>query len=439
MARPRSTCAAVGALVISASLLGVFALSGPALAGGRSNVYPDDARAALYTGGIQSCPPGDALLANGARTLDNADVTVVVHSDDTHIDVTAKSGHPIERAYVDGGGGYNAYPGSIGNPMSNLEPPAAGARRTPAALNNYVICGGTPPADPRAAVSESCATGLDATLWNTGGQPVRFTVTAPDGKHQFTVPGRTARSTGDAYAYRATTGQQISVSAPNFSPLTGTFDSTCTSADASLVLDKSVDSTVAGYGDRLTYTLVASARGTRAQTDVLVTDRAPAHTSYVPDSASCVSPCTASYVASSGLISWRVGNLEQGPASPRLTFAVTVIRPKANADGGLPAFNIPNAGLVSSTQTPTTSSNTVITSVVAVLGEKVTRSTPAVTVPGNRSTPASSALGERATLPFTGPPVAPGEALGIAAGLVCCGALTIAAAGPRRRARPHRP
>ena len=71
-----------------------------------------------------------------------------------------------------------------------------------------------------------------------------------------------------------------------------------------------------------------------------------------------------------GLITWELGDMAAG-TSRQVTFKVTIDRPAALPDGGIPAVDILNAGAVESARTPFTPSNEVVTPVTEVLGVKV--------------------------------------------------------------------
>ena len=79
----------------------------------------------------------------------------------------------------------------------------------------------------------------------------------------------------------------------------------------------------AGYGDTLTYTLVATANGTLDEHNAVVSDVVPAETTYVDGSASCTgTPCTPSYDAASRTVHWALGDMAHG-TSRTVSFQVT--------------------------------------------------------------------------------------------------------------------
>jgi uncharacterized repeat protein (TIGR01451 family) len=144
-----------------------------------------------------------------------------------------------------------------------------------------------------------------------------------------------------------------------------------------LTLHKTVTPTTATVGTVLTYTLTAQASGDIDQTAVVVTDAIPDATTYKDGSASCESPCTASFDSSSNVVTWDVGTMHPGDAA-QMVFAVTV-NPAA-ADGTLPT-EIVNVGAIHSDQTPPKPSNRVVVPLTVVLGEKVVRTPPTTTLP----------------------------------------------------------
>jgi uncharacterized repeat protein (TIGR01451 family) len=144
-----------------------------------------------------------------------------------------------------------------------------------------------------------------------------------------------------------------------------------------LTLHKSVTPTQAAVGTVLDYTLTAKASGDIDQTDVVVTDAIPDGTTYKAGSASCDSPCTASYNSATNVVTWDVGTMHPGD-NEDLTFSVTVDGPAA--DGTLPT-EIVNVGQIRSNETPQKPSNRVVVPLTTVLGTKVTRTPPTTTLP----------------------------------------------------------
>jgi len=99
-----------------------------------------------------------------------------------------------------------------------------------------------------------------------------------------------------------------------------------------------------------------------------------------------------------------------------VTFKVTIDRPAALPDGGIPAVDILNAGAVESARTPFTPSNEVVTPVTEVLGVKVPKPPAGI-------------------LPRTGALVPPAQLAGVAVLLFGLGLLLVAAT---RRGGRHR-
>ncbi len=124
----------------------------------------------------------------------------------------------------------------------------------------------------------------------------------------------------------------------------------------------------AAFGDTLTYGLAVTSSGNSAQTGVTVTDAVPAGTTYQTGTATCDGGCS-SVTATNGVITWVIGDMAAG-TTRTVHFAVTIDKPEADADGGLPAVTIVNTGSVSSTQVPAVQSNEVETPIVAVEGVK---------------------------------------------------------------------
>jgi uncharacterized repeat protein (TIGR01451 family) len=181
----------------------------------------------------------------------------------------------------------------------------------------------------------------------------------------------------------------------------------------SITLVKTVDKSVATYGDRLTFTLAATASQGFDQTSVVVTDVVPYGTAYVAGSAL---PATiATYNSATKTVTWAVGSLAGGTSIRGLSFKVTVLKPTAAADGSIPSRTISNVGAVQSAHAAKTPSNIARTLVPAVLGVKLARKSVQV-------------------LPFTGapalPPLVVGAVLMLGAG--------VGLAAVRRRSRPQR-
>ncbi|MFN2625611.1 MAG: hypothetical protein ABR520_05945 [Mycobacteriales bacterium] len=191
-------------------------------------------------------------------------------------------------------------------------------------------------------------------------------------------------------------------------------------ASQGLTLVKAVDKTQAHYGDALTYTLTAGATGNTAQTGATVTDLVPVGTTFV--SATCASPCAASYDALTKTVMWAIGGMSPGD-SVALTFGVTIDTPAAAANGALPSRVIDNFGTIGSDQVPALDSNVVRTVVVAVLGVKLVKPPvlPRVVPPAP-------------VLPKTGVPAAPAAALALLLIVVGSGLVVAASksANPRQ-------
>lgn len=212
------------------------------------------------------------------------------------------------------------------------------------------------------------------------------------------------------------------INAPGISDPSNADDVTVTVPTGALTLTKAVDKTSANYGDTVAYTLVASATGQVDQTNVKVNDGVPTGTTYVDNSASCASPCTASEAG--GTVTWNVGTLAAG-SSATLTFKVTIDKPAAAADGSLPTETVNNSGTAGSDQDPSVASNQVSTTVVEVLGVKVTRKP---TVKGEKQT----------RLPFTGMPFPLWQVLGVSLAMLMLGsALSFGMRQPRPVEEPR--
>jgi uncharacterized repeat protein (TIGR01451 family) len=136
------------------------------------------------------------------------------------------------------------------------------------------------------------------------------------------------------------------------------------------------DRVTAKYGDTLTYTFDAATTGKLDQTNVHVTDVVPTGTTYVDGSAGCsdAGQCDATYDSATRTVTWSLGDMAAG-TTRHLVFKVTIDTPQADANGGLPPETIFNAGVIGSTETQDTPSNKVRADIVAVLGEKVVKTT----------------------------------------------------------------
>jgi len=188
-----------------------------------------------------------------------------------------------------------------------------------------------------------------------------------------------------------------------------------------LTLVKHVDKATASYGDTLTYTFDAATTGDLDQTNVVVTDVVPDHTTYVAGSAGCTDAgtCVATYSSATNTITWQLGDIAAGDAARKLTFQVTIDQPAGFDPAiGVPAETILNSGVIGSTETQPTPSNQVKTPVTAVLGIKLVKQP--VTPPATSPT----------TLPFTGPTLPLYTTLAIALTIIGAG---LALAATRRR------
>jgi uncharacterized repeat protein (TIGR01451 family) len=182
-------------------------------------------------------------------------------------------------------------------------------------------------------------------------------------------------------------------------------------------------------GATLTYALTVTATGTAAQTGVTVTDVLPGYrtgtvsgrTTYVVGSATCSGTCTTAYDPATHQVTWGLGTLPAG-TSRSVSFRVTIDRPTPASDGGIPAFDIVNVGVVGSDQVPRVTSNRVVTPVAAVEGVKVGRT-------GTGSSPRTVVT----VLPHTGPGVRLGATLGVAALLLLTGLGLLSLPLARRR------
>ncbi len=171
-------------------------------------------------------------------------------------------------------------------------------------------------------------------------------------------------------------------------------------------------------GSTITYALTATAGGTLAQANVVVSDVVPTGTTYVSGSAACVgwTPCTVTEpTVAPKTVMWALGTMVPGN-SATVTFKVTV-------NSGLNAGTvITNVGTVASSLTSAVS-NEVTNKLTEVKGEVIVGPTTPTVTP---------AAVEGETLPATGESVPVGYLVGTGVGLVALGALLTALSRRRR-------
>jgi uncharacterized repeat protein (TIGR01451 family) len=232
----------------------------------------------------------------------------------------------------------------------------------------------------------SSVTALPATISDGGslsadGKTITWTVTL--------APGAFKTLTYSVTVDQAAPQGSLLVNTAKFQGLTDT--TTHVVPTGALTLVKAV-SPVAGngvlveFGDKLTYTLTASATGSLDQPNVVVTDylpgRDPAHpksgdTTYVAGTAKCIGggTCTVTGPDANGLITWNLGAMAAG-TTRQVTFQVTIKDVTGGDPGETVAVDIINVGAVRSDRTPTRPSNVVITPVSKVLPVKIPRELP---------------------------------------------------------------
>jgi hypothetical protein len=183
---------------------------------------------------------------------------------------------------------------------------------------------------------------------------------------------------------------------------------TNTRLEGPLQLIKSVTPETGSYNpaddnNTLTYTLTLDEPepGQLDHTDVVVSDYIPGYdpdhtdslkTTYVADSATCSTGCTATYDADAHTLTWAVGDFNHDDDPVVFTFQVTIDQPAAAANGGIPAGVVDNIGAVQSLQQPKTPSNLVETPVIAVLPIRHERTPPKVLPFTGNSLPIKSAM-----------------------------------------------
>jgi len=156
---------------------------------------------------------------------------------------------------------------------------------------------------------------------------------------------------------------------------TRTVGFTNTRQPAGIKLVKTVDKPTAAYGDTLTYGLTVSNIAERPLHSVEVSDDIPTGTHYVNGSATCSAPCAASFDVATNTVHFAVGDLASGASFSGMTYKVTIDTPAAGANGSIPAGRIVNVAATSAPpdiQGPVLS-NEVVTTIIAVLGEKLVR------------------------------------------------------------------
>ncbi|MDE3059141.1 MAG: DUF11 domain-containing protein, partial [Bacteroidota bacterium] len=130
--------------------------------------------------------------------------------------------------------------------------------------------------------------------------------------------------------------------------------STTTAAYPVLSLSKSVDKTLAGPSDTLTYTLTLNNSGTGSASSVVLNDATPSNTTFISASPAATS---APSVGGTGTVSWNIGAFAVGSSS--YTIKVKINSPLASGS----VSSITNSASLTSTQVPSLTSNIVTTTV----------------------------------------------------------------------------
>jgi uncharacterized repeat protein (TIGR01451 family) len=223
---------------------------------------------------------------------------------------------------------------------------------------------------------------------NTVSWPLNNVAAGANGTLSFVVTVASNVTQGQAITNVGTIAG-VGLAPVSSNPDTVTVDIPVTPPTPTLTVVKQVDSTVAEYGDTLTYTLAVTAGGAD-QTGVIATDKVPDGTAYVAGSATCSTGCTGSEAA--GVVTWSIGNMAAGDTTT-VTFKATISSPAPAANGGIPPETVTNVGTAKSDTVDPADSNQVKTQVVAVLG--ISKKPPAT-----KPTPKP----EPSPLPFTGLP-----------------------------------
>jgi len=250
-------------------------------------------------------------------------------------------------------------------------------------------CTPVPPVTPSGTLSTDCVEGagqaVAADLDSGTFENVTWRlVTGTNDSHDTVLAGPSATGPLAATGLAAATTVWLQYSSGDTWVDEGSVVTTedCTPGEGSLGIVKSVSPTgAAKVGDTLTYTLKVTASGTLGQTDVSVSDYIPGYrpgrdsgkTTYVAGSAACdAGTCTTAYDNSAKLVTWGLGDMAPG-TSRTVTFQVVIDTPIVNTLVGATAIDIFNSATVSSTETPNTPSNEVVTPVSDVLGVIHTR------------------------------------------------------------------
>ncbi|HET7406529.1 MAG TPA: hypothetical protein VFJ21_05250, partial [Mycobacteriales bacterium] len=152
----------------------------------------------------------------------------------------------------------------------------------------------------------------------------------------------------------------------------------------------------------LTYTVTAGATGTRNQANVVVTDVVPSGTTYVANSATCSTGCTAAYDSNTNEVTWTLATIPANTSRNDLQFQVTINQRAANSDGSVSGETVTNVANGSSDSTPSVSDDATTT----VPG------TPAPPPPPPPSNPGIVVLSlAKTAIPVSGSVVQPGQTI----------------------------